>query len=167
MVLTFWKTAPFRLSSTRLLSRSRQNERFIWLMRETKYGFNFQEPGELIRATVWGGGGKLFVISYSEVCVCVFDLTGCVGTNKRRQIYNIAKGLEKERETENTQKMNGVKGQQSIQWKHLLRLSKTRTRNVCNKYLLGQTAAYSWSPNFQALRPLDLAFLYLTLLWSH
>jgi hypothetical protein len=136
-------------------------------MRETKFGFHFEEPRELITARVWGGGCKLHLISYAELCVCVCDVTDCVRTNKRRQIYDIAEGLEKGRgeikwkHTENEGKERTAK---YTQRKHSVHLSKARTRNVCNKFLLDQTAAYSWSPNFQAMKVLDLARLYRTLL---
>jgi hypothetical protein len=59
--------------------------------------------------------------------------------------------------------MNGKRGQQSTHRKHSVHLSKTRTRNVCNKFLLDQTTTYSWSPNFQTLKLIDLAHLYPTL----
>jgi len=51
------------------------------------------------------GGCKLFLISYAELCVCVFDpAADFVQTNKRRQIYDIAEGLER--------------GRGEINWKH-------------------------------------------------
>jgi len=66
-------------------------------MRETKFGFNFEELKGAHYGKSLREGCKLLPISYAELCVCALDATHCVRTNKRRQIYDIAEGLERGR----------------------------------------------------------------------